>query len=57
MRRIMILLSVLALGGTGPALADSMTCGLKPLAPLGCSSSNARCICEADGQCRWVFDC
>lgn len=57
MRHVLVLIAVLGLSGTSPVLANTMACGLKPLAPLGCSASNARCVCEADGQCRWVFDC
>jgi hypothetical protein len=57
MRHLLVLGVVFLVGVTTPVLANTMACGLKPLAPLGCSSANARCVCDADGQCRWVFDC
>lgn len=57
MRGVLVLAAVLMLGAAVPALADSMSCGLKPLPPLGCSSSSAQCLCDAQGNCRWVFSC
>lgn len=57
MRRVLVLAAVLMLGAAAPVAADSMSCGLKPLPPLGCSSSSAQCLCDAQGNCRWVFSC
>lgn len=57
MRKVLVLAIALILGAAVPALADSMACGLKPLPPLGCSSSSAQCLCDAQGNCRWVFTC
>lgn len=57
MRPVLVVLALLLLGTASPVLADALACGLKPLAPLGCSASNARCVCDADGNCHWVFDC
>lgn len=57
MRHLILLIAVSMFIGATPVLANTMACGLKPLAPLGCSAENARCVCDADGQCRWVFDC
>lgn len=30
-------------------------CGIRPIPPIGCSSSDATCICSSDGDCQWVF--
>ena len=57
MWKVLVLAIALILGATVPALADSMACGLKPLLPLGCSSSNAQCLCDAHGNYSWVFSC
>lgn len=32
-------------------------CGLKPLPPLGCSNSDAVCMCDSAGNCHWVWQC
>lgn len=40
-----------------PAKANGFNCGLMPLPPLGCSRADARCECDGDGNCHWVFDC
>ena len=42
---------------TAAAFGQSIQCGLKPLAPLGCKSENAHCVCDAQGNCHWEFDC
>lgn len=52
MRFVIALLIVVA---ASPAVAAN--CGFKPFAPFGCKSENARCVCDADGNCQWVFDC
>jgi len=57
MHRVLVLVAVLFATSALPATANTMACGLKPLAPLGCSSSDARCICDAQGNCKWVFSC
>jgi hypothetical protein len=55
--RLLPILIAAALVLAAPAAASSLACGLKPLPPLGCSSSGAVCVCDADGNCRWVFVC
>ena len=57
MRHVFAAVLLLVLGGAAPAAANSMACGLRPIAPPGCASTVARCVCEASGECRWVFDC
>jgi hypothetical protein len=40
------------------ARADPIaTCAVPPVPPVACSSENAKCICDANGSCRWVYDC
>lgn len=38
-------------------IKTNLRCGLKPLPPLGCKSSDAVCMCDSDGNCQWVFRC
>lgn len=60
MRTIMIAAAIMAgIGWTTPVFAQfgSLQCGLRPLPPLGCRYENARCVCDASGNCQWVFDC
>lgn len=40
-----------------PANSSTVQCGIKPIAPIGCKSSDAVCVCDADGNCQWVFYC
>jgi len=39
------------------AYAYNLSCGIKPIPPIGCKSENAHCVCTADGECHWEFDC
>lgn len=32
-------------------------CGIKPIAPIGCTSDDAVCICDNNGNCEWMFVC
>lgn len=38
------------------AFAQSMACGLHPMPPLGCKWEKARCVCDENGHCKWVFE-
>jgi len=38
-----------------PALAQTLACGIPPLAPLGCITGRPVCVCDAAGNCGWVF--
>jgi len=49
-----IILAMLLMLMSATAYAN-MKCGLKPLPPLGCSSSDAVCQCDSNGNCQWVF--
>ena len=48
-----ILATLLTLAST--AAYANMQCGIKPIPPIGCSSSNAVCQCDSSGNCQWVF--
>ena len=45
MRRVAILLLVAA-----------FACGLEPIPPLGCRH-DPHCVCDASGNCVWIFAC
>lgn len=37
-----------------------ISCGLPPLPPLpsiGCDHMEPVCICDRDGECKWMFEC
>ena len=37
-------------------IKTNLSCGLAPLAPLGCR--NPTCVCDQNGRnCQWVFQC
>lgn len=37
-------------------IKTNLSCGLPPLAPLGCR--NPTCVCDQNGRnCQWVFQC
>ncbi len=38
-----------------PVEACASSCGLKPLAPIGCH--DAVCYCNAEGYCQWIWEC
>jgi hypothetical protein len=40
------------------AQADPLaTCVVPPVPPVGCTNQDAHCICDAAGNCHWVYDC
>lgn len=51
----MLFFLLLALIGIVSQCAQANTCGLAPMVPLGCQ--DAVCVCDEDGDCRWVFIC
>ena len=54
------MLALIALTPTlmAPAMADPIaTCAVPPVPPVSCSNQNAKCICDASGNCRWIYDC
>jgi hypothetical protein len=53
----LVTLTVIALFAVTSVSASGFNCGLMPLPPLGCSRADARCECDEEGNCRWVFDC
>jgi hypothetical protein len=55
MKRLLLAMSLCATLMTGPAPAQNLSCGLMPIPPVGCSRSNAQCVCDASGRCQWVF--
>lgn len=53
--KIVLMVMVFMLGfGIAEYSHGNMSCGLKPLPPLGCQV--AYCQCD-DRGCRWVFSC
>lgn len=35
-------------------------CGIPPIPPIppiGCVRMDPACVCDANGNCRWVFNC
>ncbi len=56
MKRLIIISIVFSLLVITPfAITASIKCGIKPIPPIGCSSASAQCVCDADGNCNWVF--
>jgi hypothetical protein len=56
--RCLLIAMILTLSSAGAALAAG--CGTPPAAPkppVGCSSLQPTCICDASGACRWNFVC
>lgn len=48
-------LTALATALVASAKADAIaTCAVPPVA---CSTQNAQCICDANGNCRWLYNC
>jgi len=39
-----------------PAQSNYRCPGFEPYPPVGCRGP-ARCLCDADGNCRWWFEC
>ena len=56
--RLILALAALATALTTAAKADSLaTCTVPPVPPVACSNEQAKCICDAAGNCRWIYDC
>jgi hypothetical protein len=59
--RFVLVLAVVASLATAlmaTAKADAIaTCAVPPVPPVACSSQDAHCICDAAGNCHWVYDC
>jgi hypothetical protein len=56
--KIIIAIALLASSLLAPAaMAQSIRCGIKPIPPIGCKAEDAHCVCTAQGQCHWEFDC
>jgi len=39
-----------------PTKGICLGCGIMPIPPLGCKKENAKCVCNADGECSWIFE-
>lgn len=50
----LILTIMLTLTYTQSAYAYGF-CGIPPIPPIGCSTANATCVCDASGNCYWIF--
>ncbi|MCU0613261.1 MAG: hypothetical protein MUE60_15935 [Candidatus Eisenbacteria bacterium] len=58
MRKSLLGLLVLGLlGASSAAFSYGFGCGLKPLPPLGCRYDAARCYCDDEGNCQWIWEC
>ena len=56
--RLILALTALTTALMAAAQADPLaTCTVPPVPPVGCTNQNAKCICDAAGSCRWVYDC
>lgn len=56
MRRL-FLLALLALS---PSAAAAGNCGIvpiKPIPPVGCRDLSPVCVCDAQGNCAWQWQC
>jgi hypothetical protein len=57
MWRILLALLIAAGSATAAGAQSNYRCpGFEPHPPAGCSGP-PRCLCDADGNCRWFFDC
>jgi hypothetical protein len=56
--RFILALTALATVLVAAAKADPIaTCAVPPVPPVACSNQNAKCICDANGSCRWFYNC
>ena len=56
--RFILALTALMTALVATAKADPIaTCAVPPVPPVACSTQNAKCICDANGNCRWIYDC
>ena len=56
--KLILALAALATALMAAAQADPIaTCAVPPVPPVACSSEHAKCICDAAGNCRWIYDC
>jgi hypothetical protein len=56
--RLILALAALTTVVMSAANADpAVTCAVPPVPPVACSSQAAKCICDAAGNCQWVYDC
>jgi hypothetical protein len=57
MRNLLLALLIVASATVTAGAQSSYRCpGFEPHAPPGCNGP-PRCMCDADGNCRWFFDC
>jgi hypothetical protein len=56
--RLILALAGLTTALMAPANADPIaTCTVPPVPPVACSNQDAKCICDANGSCRWIYNC
>lgn len=58
--KIFLILGILSIVSTvviGRMAHANIQCGIKPIAPLGCQSSDAVCVCDRNGNCEWEWHC
>lgn len=57
--RMKLILALAALTGLiAAAKADPLAiCTVPPVPPVGCTNQDAKCICDANGSCRWFYNC
>ena len=57
MKTLALLFFLSGIGSNQSIPVANINCGIKPIPPIGCDSDDARCVCDAEGNCEWVFDC
>lgn len=57
-KRLIVALAALTGALLTAAQADPIaTCAVPPVPPVGCTNQDAKCICDANGNCHWMYDC
>jgi hypothetical protein len=55
MKMMVLLFALSGLGADQSVVPVNINCGIPPIPPIGCSSEDATCVCDEDGNCRWEF--
>ena len=59
MRKSLLLAVIVcaAIRVSAAAAQPTVYCAVPPVAPAGCPTEKARCICDTKSRCQWYYDC
>jgi hypothetical protein len=55
-----LVLALIALTGIAlmeAAAQPAVFCAVPPVPPVGCTLQDGKCLCDASGHCRWLYNC